>query len=115
MSWEKERIELFEGLRQLKNENISFQDFAMAVFKYQVGYNIVYKQYVQNLGIDKSNAIENRREFEATFTKALNEKGRSFCFEYEPQTELLAQCGDGILLQPAQGRAHLPESLPYGR
>ena len=35
-----------------------------------------WKKWIgENLGIKKSNAIEKRREFEATFTKALNEKG----------------------------------------
>ena len=35
-----------------------------------------WKKWIgENLGIDKSNAVEKRRDFEATFTKALNEKG----------------------------------------
>ncbi len=35
-----------------------------------------WKKWIgENLGIDKSNAVEKRREFEATFTKALKEKG----------------------------------------
>jgi len=35
-----------------------------------------WKKWIgENLGIDKSNAVEKRREFEASFTKALKEKG----------------------------------------
>lgn len=35
-----------------------------------------WKKWIgENLGIEKSNAVEKRREFEATFTKALKEKG----------------------------------------
>ena len=35
-----------------------------------------WKKWIgENLGIKKSNAVEKRREFEATFTKALKEKG----------------------------------------
>ncbi|RNC87828.1 MAG: S46 family peptidase [Winogradskyella sp.] len=35
-----------------------------------------WKKWIgENLGIDKSNAVEKRRAFEATFTKALKEKG----------------------------------------
>lgn len=35
-----------------------------------------WKKWIgENLGIEKSNAVENRRKFEATFTKALKEKG----------------------------------------
>lgn len=35
-----------------------------------------WKKWIgENLGIKKSNAVEKRREFEATFTKALNEEG----------------------------------------
>ncbi|REE27750.1 peptidase S46-like protein [Winogradskyella pacifica] len=35
-----------------------------------------WKRWIgENLGIEKSNAVEKRREFEATFTKALKEKG----------------------------------------
>jgi len=35
-----------------------------------------WKKWIgENLGIEKSNAVEKRREFDATFTKALDEKG----------------------------------------
>ena len=35
-----------------------------------------WKKWIgENLGIEKSNAVEKRREFEASFTKALKEKG----------------------------------------